>query len=125
MSKELFLQQNSKTNEVYAGIILGKDGQPDYHLFLLPDSSGKGLNWDEAMAWAKTTGGDLPTCNEQSLLFANRKTQFKTRWYWSNEQYATNPDYAWAQDFYDSCQDDDRKSSEYLARAVRRIYIED
>jgi hypothetical protein len=123
MSKELFLQQNLKTDEIYAGLILGKDGQPDYHLALLPAKSDKDLNWNDAMAWAKTTGGDLPTRREQSLLFANSKEHFESRWYWSNAQHADYSDYAWLQDFGTGVQDDGHESGEARARAVRRFSI--
>jgi hypothetical protein len=123
MSKELFLQQNLKTDEIYAGLILGKDGQPDYHLALLPAKSDKDLNWNDAMAWAKTTGGDLPTRREQSLLFANSKEHFESRWYWSNAQRAGDSDYAWGQYFHVGGQTTSRKSYEARARAVRRFSI--
>ena len=123
MSKEQFLAENIKPGEIYAGLILGTYGQPDYHLVLLPEESNKDLNWDEAMAWAKTTGVDLPTRRDQSLLFVNCKTQFKPEGYWSNEQNAINPVYTWMQYFDDGDQYNAHKSDEYRALAVRRIYI--
>lgn len=125
MSKELFLKQNLKSGEIYAGLILGKDGELDYHLALLPAKSDKDLNWNDAMAWAKTTGGDLPTRREQSLLFANCQEHFEQRWHWSNAQHADDSVCAWLQDFYDGFQDCYRKSCEARARAVRRIYIKE
>jgi hypothetical protein len=125
MSKQLFLKQNLKPGEIYAGLILGKDGQPDYHLVLLPEEFSKELNWNCAMQWANSVGGDLPTRNEQSLLFVNCKTQFKPKWYWSNEQNANYTNYVWVQDFNDGCKNDDHKIEDYRARAIRRIYIED
>ena len=125
MSKELFLKQNMKPDETHAGLILGKDGQLDHHLFLLPAKPEKNMNWNDAMQWARSVGGNLPTRNEQSLLFANCKEEFKPNWYWSNEQYAYGPDYAWMQYFNSGDQNDGRKWDEYSARAVRRIYIEE
>jgi hypothetical protein len=123
MSKAKFLAENLKDGEIYAGLILGEAGQPDYHLALLPAKPEKILNWSNALAWAASVGGDLPTRNEQSLLFANCKTHFEERWYWSNTQLAANPDYAWVQNFDDGYQGYGLKSDEYRARAVRRILI--
>ena len=125
MSKEQFLAENIKPGEIYAGLILGKDRRPDYHLVLLPAKPEKNMNWNDAMQWAKSVGGDLPTRNEQSLLFVNCKTQFKPKWYWSNEQNANYTNYAWVQDFDDGCKNDDHKIEDYRARAVRILYVGD
>jgi hypothetical protein len=123
MSKAQWIKENLKDGEQYAGIILGKDGQPDHHLILLSAVPGSGLNWSKAKQWASTIGGELPTRNEQSLLFANLKHQFDAAWYWSGEQDAAGPGYAWVQDFGYGGQYDLRKSYEYRARAVRRLLI--
>ncbi len=123
MSKAQFLAENLKTSEIYSGLILGKDGEPDYHLVLLPAIPEKKLNWSDALAWAKSVGGDLPTRSEQALLFANSKEHFEGAWYWSNTQHAGNSDYAWVQNFDNGYQNDDHKSYEYRARAVRRLLI--
>jgi hypothetical protein len=123
MSKAQFLAENLKDGEIYAGLILGEEGQPDYHLALLPAKPENRLNWSNALAWAASVGGDLPTRNEQSLLFANCKVHFVANWYWSNAQDAANPGYAWVQHFNDGGQDHEPKSHECRARAVRRILI--
>ena len=125
MSKAQFLAENLKTSEIYSGLILGKDGEPDYHLVLLPAKPEKALNWSDAVAWAKSVGGDLPTRSEQALLFANNKEHFEGAWYRSNTQGAHNTDYAWVQDFLDGDQSILRKSYEFRARAVRRLLIID
>ncbi|MFZ6727394.1 DUF1566 domain-containing protein [Undibacterium sp. MH2W] len=125
MSKAQFLAENLKPNEIYAGLILGKDGELDYHLALLPSKPNKNMAWSDAMDWAKSVDGDLPTRNEQSLLFANCKEHFDSAWYWSNTQTAHYTDYAWMQYFDDGFQDILHKSYEYRARAVRRIYLEE
>ncbi|BBB59903.1 hypothetical protein UNDKW_1630 [Undibacterium sp. KW1] len=124
MSKAQWMQENLKPGEIYAGLILGKDGQPDHHLFLLEAKPANKLNWEAAKAWASSVGGELPTRSEQSLLFANAKEQFEPYYYWSGEQDAGDPDYAWVQGFGNGLQDDNRKSYEYRARAVRRLIIE-
>ena len=125
MSKAQFLAENLKTSEIYSGLILGKDGEPDYHLVLLPAKPEKALNWSDAVAWAKSVGGDLPTRSEQALLFANNKEHFEGAWYWSNTQYAHLTGYAWMQGFTSGSQTSYLKSDEYRARAVRRLLIID
>jgi hypothetical protein len=113
-----------KDGELYAGIILGKDGERNYHLYLLPDKTPtERLNWQDSMNWVSTVGGDLPTQREQSLLFANLKEEFAAGYYWSNEQYADGTDYAGVQGFGIGDQHNNHKSNEYRARAVRREYI--
>ncbi|WP_317201454.1 DUF1566 domain-containing protein [Janthinobacterium sp.] len=113
-----------KPGERYAGIALAEDGSLSHHLFLLPGEAD-GVSWDAAVAWAAEVGGDLPTRREQSLLFANLKDQFKPRWYWSGEQYAPDPSYAWGLDFDNGVQFNGYDTS-YAgrARAVRRLKIQ-
>ena len=108
--------------EHYAGIILGKDGEADYHLILLPGEAID-INWKDAQAWAEEQGGELPTLREQSLLFANLKEHFKPRWHWSCEAHQEHTHYAWFQDFNDGDQDYFNKDNERFARAVRRVFI--
>ena len=109
--------------EHYAGLIVGKDGEPSYHLILLPGDSEK-LNWSDAITWAEQQGGELPTRREQSLLYANLKDQFKSDWYWSSETYEQDSAYAWCQYFNDGRQYTSHKgSSTCRARAVRRVEI--
>lgn len=122
MSKAQFLAETIKSGETYAGLILGKDGQPDYHLVLLPEKSSR-LNWKAAMTWATSVGGDLPSRCEQSLLFANCKEEFDPYYYWSNESLPYSPDYAWMQNFDYGNQHGGRKIAEYRSRAVRRELI--
>ena len=119
MSKQQWITANLKTGELYAGLILGKDGSKDYHLILLPDQAND-VNWAAAMAWAKTVGGELPTRREQSLLFANLKDRFEPRLYWSCEKYASDSGYAWCQSFLSGGQGNGHKRGKFRARAVRR-----
>jgi hypothetical protein len=94
-------------------------------VLLLGTTTGK---WLDAFYWASgldTLGKSaLPTRCEQSLLIANCKEEFEPRWYWSNEQTAYNPDYAWMQGFDYGLQGYFHKSNEYRARAVRRLIIQ-
>ncbi|MBS1170597.1 MAG: hypothetical protein H6R01_1515 [Burkholderiaceae bacterium] len=113
--------ENLKSGEIYAGLILGKNG-PDHHLILLPGEA-ENLTFAQANEWAKEAGGELPSRREQSLLFANCKDQFQPRWYWSSEQHAANGSCAWMQDFDDGDQNNSHKGGEFRARAVRRVTI--
>src|SRR3990172_1396299 len=121
-AKAIFLASVLKPEEHYAGIILGKDGEPDHHLILLAGEA-ESVNWAQAKDFAAKAGGELPTRREQSLLFANLKEQFQPRWYWSGEQHASYSGYAWVQYFSDGDQDGYLKSNDYRARAVRRLVI--
>jgi hypothetical protein len=120
-AKEQFLKDNLKAGEVYAGIVLGEAGEPDYHLVLLPGESAG--TWEKAKAFAHEAGGELPTRREQRLLWVNAKGQFQADWYWSCEQHASLSDYAWMQDFVNGNQNGYLKSYTNRARAVRRLKI--
>jgi hypothetical protein len=123
MSKQKFLEQNLRPGELYAGLILGKNGEADYHLFLLPGEAPP-ATWKKQLAWAKKQGGDLPNRREQPLLLANLKEEFKPEYYWSGVQHAALSLYAWAQHFNGGNQYDFTLSHEFRARAVRRVPIQ-
>jgi hypothetical protein len=120
--KASYLAANLKKDESYAGLILGKNGEPDYHLVLLPGDVDD-VTWDQAKAFAKKAGGELPTRREQSLLFANLKEEFKKRTYWSGEAYASDARYAWCQYFGHGVQYSYHTYDQLRARAVRRLPI--
>lgn len=109
--------------ERWAGIVLNEDGTPSHHVILLPGEAAR-IGWNKAVEWAKEAGGELPTRREQSLLYANCKSQFKGEWYWSGEQHAAGSHDAWGQNFYYGGQNDGLKSFEARARAVRRLVIQ-
>ena len=109
-----------RAGERYAGLLLGLDGLMAQHLVLLPGEA-EDVSWDEAKAWAAKAGGDLPTRQEQALLYANLKSEFKPEWYWSGQEHESNGAYAWLQDFDDGYQYNYDKSYEGRARAVRRF----
>ncbi|WP_455275146.1 DUF1566 domain-containing protein [Ralstonia thomasii] len=108
--------------ERYAGLILGKDGEPDHHLILLPGDEAE-LNWDDAKKWAKEQGGELPTRREQSLLYANLKDEFQGTWYWSSEAHERESGWAWSQFFLNGYQTNYLQLNELRARAVRRLIL--
>ena len=106
-----------RPGERYAGIVLDQDGLISHHLVLLPGDADD-LDWTAAKQWAKEAGGELPTRQEQALLFANLKSEFEASCYWSSEEYSSSG--AWYQDFDDGLQHY-IKSAELRARAVRRF----
>jgi hypothetical protein len=122
-NKANWIAQNLKEGEVYAGLILGMEGAPDYHLILLPGEAEK-VTWGQAKTFASEAGGGLPTRREQALLFANLQHEFKPNWYWSAEQHAAYDDYAWFQSFSLGYQNYNDKSASLRARAVRRLTIQ-
>lgn len=125
MNKEQIAQwkkDNLKEGEIWAGVILGTEGEADHHLILLPGKAAS-LNWDEAKAFASNAGGELPTRREQSLLYSNLKKEFKDDCYWSGEQHAGDSVYAWYQYFINGNQYIYYKYLKLRVRAVRRQFI--
>ena len=116
-----------RINSTYAGgevmgVMAGQDGKPDYLLIDLGVEPANDVTWQEALAWAKSVGGELPTRREQSVMFGNRRDgQYQLRWYWSCEQDAGNESSAWIQNFYYGNQSNGHKVSHGRARAVRRV----
>lgn len=106
--------------ELYAGIILGKNGTADYHLVLLPGQASE-VSWGTARNWALETGGDLPTRRELSLLYANLREQFEREWYWSSEPQEPRSQLVWGQNFTSGIQTMYGRPFRGRARAVRRI----
>lgn len=104
------------------GVVMGENGQPDYLLIDLGVEPTNGVTWDEAKAWAAKAGGDLPTRREQAVMFGNRREgQYKPTWYWSGEQHASEPSWAWGQSFNGGNQGSLHKDDPIRARAVRRV----
>jgi hypothetical protein len=79
-ARQEFLASILKKGESYAGIILGKGGDPDYHLILLAPEEVY-ANWKTAEEFAAKVGGELPTSREQYLLVANLKEEFPENYY--------------------------------------------
>lgn len=116
---ELTAEISLNEGEHYAGLVLKADGTPGHHLILLPGEA-EDMQWAAAVEWAEKAGGTLPTRQEQALLYANLKDQFKQEWYWSGEQHE-NGSYAWCQYFVFGYQGSGLKNYELRARAVRRL----
>ena len=111
-----------RPGEHYAGIITGKDGELSYHVILI-DGDLKDVAWANAKELAANAGGELPTRREQALLYANLKEQFQGAAYWSCEEYASDSDYAWYQNFTSGTQYNATKYNKLRARFVRRLPI--
>lgn len=106
--------------EIYAGLILGKNGEPHQHLILLPGVADD-VTWAAASAWAADNGGELPTRRELALLFANLREQFGRAWYWSCEQSEARSQLVWGQNFSSGIQTMYGRPFRGHARAVRRL----
>jgi hypothetical protein len=104
----------------YAGPVLDADGTVKHHLVLMAEKPEGDLQWQAAMEWAASVGGSLPTRQEQALLFANCKPHLSGVWHWSCETHETNASFAWDCLFTSGYQDNDHKSAEGAAVAVRR-----
>ncbi len=120
MSDHQLVTQSLADGERYAGLILGKDGQPDHHLVLLPGEA-EDVSWSNARAWALELGGDLPTRRELSLLYANLREHFQRMWYWSSEPQEPRSQLVWGQNFTSGIQTMYGRPFRGRARAVRRI----
>ena len=121
-AKSAFLAERLKPGEHYAGILLGKNGEPDQHLVVVAVNDTE-ANWAKQTAWAQSLGGEMPTRRELNLLRANLRELFKNDWYWSCETHEADTAYAWFQYFYSGVQHYDRKSAALRAVAVRRIKL--
>jgi len=120
MGDYLRIQEMLKEGETYAGLILGKNGEPDYHLVLLAEEASD-VSWPSAGEWAVARGGGLPTRRELALLFANLRESFDRVWYWSSEQHETRPQLVWGQNFASGIQTVYGRPFRGHARAMRRI----
>jgi hypothetical protein len=117
----------SEQGGIYAGMVRGETS--DHHLILHKDERDS-IQWQPALDWAKTLEAaghrdfTIPTRREQAILYGNLKDQFKEAYYWSCEQPASDPDYAWVQDFSYGHQGSGHKDYYGRARAVRRVIIQ-
>lgn len=112
-----------RPGERIGGIVLNEAGEYQHHLVLLPARPEAGLTWQAAKNWAASVGGELPTPQEQSLLFAHCKDHLPEALCWSNKE-AADASYAWLCNFNDGYQNSNHKSFEGSAVAVRRLILE-
>jgi hypothetical protein len=122
MGENAEVKDRLNEGELYAGLILGRQGEPDHHLILLPGAAGD-VSWPAAQEWAGERGGSLPTRRELALLFANLREEFDRAWYWSSEHHETRAQLVWGQNFASGIQTVYGRPFRGNARAVRRIDI--
>jgi hypothetical protein len=122
MGNHAEVRERLNEGEMYAGLILGRHGEPDHHLVLLPAKAAD-VSWPAAQDWASERGGALPTRSELALLFANLRDEFDRAWYWSSEQHETRAQLVWGQNFASGIQTVYGRPFRGNARAVRRIQI--
>jgi hypothetical protein len=108
----------------YAGTPLNLKGQPTHHLVLLAARPSTPMDWEAAKAWAASVGGELPTRQEQALLYANCKPHLTGTFHWSGEEHEENASLAWDCYFDGGNQSYGHKSREGSAVAVRRLPLE-
>lgn len=108
---------------IYAGIARADEHGGDHILEVL-DQAPKAMTWQQAMDWAVSIGGTLPTRKQQALLFANVPELFEKEYYWSCEQHADVDAYVWSQSFSYGFQTYTHEDDELRARAVRRLALE-
>lgn len=122
-AKSDFLSSHLRPGEHYAGLLLGKNGEPDRHLVVIAVNDNK-ANWPKQTKWAQGVGGTLPTNRDHNLLRANLRELFQADWYWSCETHEDAGSCAWYQTFDYGYQDYYRKSAALRAVAVRYIPLE-
>ena len=115
---------------VYAGIVAGEKGAPDYHLIhATSEHEIFDANWQAAIETAQApinghSDWSLPDRRESRLLAINCRDSFDLDdWYWTALQNASGDSCAWMQGFVNGSQGNGLKSSKYRARAVRRLSI--
>lgn len=103
--------------EHYVGAIQD-NGIIDHHVVLMPYRSDP-LPLHDALIWARSVGGELPSTRELSLIAANAKGQLKEDWFWSWELH--DGAQAWAQHCGSGKQAVMLKKYGACACAVRRV----
>jgi hypothetical protein len=107
-----------------AGIFAGLTTKPDgthCAVLLVAEKPGGKLTWQQAVEWAASVQGELPSRPVSALLFANARDQFEKAWHWTSETDEDDGSYAWDQYFSYGNQNINHKSFEGRARAVRLI----
>ena len=122
LAKQAFLAENLRKGEVYGGIVLGKDGEPDYHLFAQTETI-ESATFDEVKAYVEKVGGEGATRRDLALLRVNAPEPFGTKVFWSCERRAALSSYAWFQFFDNGGQGYYDEYGKLCGVAVRRLEI--
>lgn len=110
-------------NEIYKGIIVDEHGKPLRHVIEIVGNHGS-ANWARAGEIANKAGAKRPDRREGALLRAS-DPRGQTGWFWLDEEYEGDADYAYAQFFGYGDQYDCHKVNEFKVRLVRSISILD
>lgn len=102
----------------FCGVITMPDGQ-HCAVVLLADRPAKRLPWAQAVEWAASVGGRLPSRPIAALLYSLAKELVAPDWYWTNEP--EDDEYAWYCCFDCGGQHDYHQTGRGAAVAVRMI----
>ena len=91
--------------------------------WFLGQEADKTMNWEQAIEWCQSVGGELPPRDVllQAYLNEDIKTIFQKDWYWSGTKFGA-PN-AWVQDFLTGYQFTDLKTNYSYVRAVKKVRI--
>jgi len=91
--------------------------------WLLGQGAYEEMNWEEAKAWCKSVGGELPPREVLLLAYLNEANRplFKPEWYCSSTEY--NAANVWKQNFGTGTQSANFKTDNYYVRAVKKVKI--
>ena len=92
--------------------------------WLLGQESDKKLNWEEAISWCESVGGELPSREILLHCYMNEaiKKEFASTNYWSSTEDDANG--AWTQNFGNGGQGNYYKNGSNYVRAVRRLVVD-
>lgn len=121
-AKQEFLSANLRNGEVYGGIVLAQNGEPDYHLFAQTKFI-ESATFDEVKKHVEKVGGVGAIRRDLALLRVNAPKPFGTKVFWSCEQHSADSSFAWCQYFDIGTQYLTSKSYRLCGVAVRKVVI--
>jgi hypothetical protein len=88
-----------------------------------PEADEEELDWDAAIEWCTSVGGELPPREVLLMCYMNEdiKKEFAATYYWSSAEFTVT--IAGTQNFSNGTQYNHYKSIAYYVRAVRRLDI--
>ena len=116
------IKEQTKFNWDKASIICTLNG---YKWHLGPEAEGE-LTWEDAVAWCKLNGGELPPREIlfQAYMNEDTKKEFNNEsYYWSSTKFSEGG--TWIQDFFHGYQIGGVNSKINAVRAVREIKLGD
>ena len=89
--------------------------------WLLGPEAPNELNWDDAITWCNSVGGELPPRDILLLSYMKEeiKKEFAETYYWSSTEFSDT--HAWGQHFKGGYQGNNCKTGSYYVRAVRKL----